>query len=174
MGRKGIAVRILGIASTSRGFAFAVTEGPRRLVASGLRMAPPAGPEMVRKLAALVRNSRPLFVACEKPGRVKRERGRAFLAAALELCEELGVLVLETTRSHVGCLVETTDTPSKREIAEAVIEIFPELKTTLPAKREAWMGEDDRIEIFLAVAAAIRAWHNLGGPAAGKLRRLDD
>ena len=60
MGRR-VVIRILGIASTAKGFAYAVTEGSERLVSSGLlRIASRGVPKALERLFIRLR---PLFVA---------------------------------------------------------------------------------------------------------------
>ncbi len=153
-----VTVRILGLAHARRGFGFAVTEGPRLLVASGLRRTPISQVRMVQRLSAVIQISRPLFVAFETE-RMKcyRQRGKTLCRAVHQACQNCGVMCLSVESRQV-CELTDLRNPSKFRVAEAVAKLFPQLAPKLPPRRSAWLPEDPRIGLFIAVAAAVCAW----------------
>src|SRR5260221_10792820 len=95
MGGHRVIVRILGVSSTTRGFAFAVTEGPRRLVNWELRRVPARAAAMVKSLDVILRRMRPLFVAFEGEASVKkRRRGQMVTDAVTNACDAHGIMIL--------------------------------------------------------------------------------
>ncbi len=150
--------------STTRGMAFAVTEGPRRLVGSGLHRIPPSTSRAVKILDRVIRRAKPLFVAFDREGaRHKRQRGRVFAGAVKKACDMHGVIVLEVANSQIRALSEK-QRPTKWHIAEVIARHFPEVARSLPPRRKPWQSEDDRIGLFMALAASVSAWENLGRP----------
>jgi hypothetical protein len=154
MGRR-VAVRILGLASTAKGFAYAVTEGPRRLVLWGMqrgsRVAVPV------HLSALLKKSRPLFVSFDKAASdKKRTRGRMFTVHVQRTCESHRVMLLNAQAGRA--VTKGRAAITKRSLAKAMVADFRELRFTLPEKRKAWQSEDERMGIFMALAASVAAW----------------
>lgn len=164
MGGERITVRVLGIASTTRGLAFAVTEGPRRLVDTGLRRIPARRTAALKAIDLVLQKARPLFVAFEREtSQKKRNRGRMFSKAVADACETGGIMLLSIGRAETNALSEIAN-PTKWDVAEALVKHFPEIAGRLPRRRRAWQSEDERIGIFLALAAAVAAWENFRRP----------
>ena len=164
MGGRRIAVRILGLASTTRGFAFATTEGPRRLVDYGLERIPPTTRGAVKGLDNLLRRTRPLFVAFEHEATLnKRARGQRFGEAVTKACDTHGIMILRIESERTRSL-SAAPNPSKWDVGDAVAKLFPEIADRLPARRKPWQSEDDRIGIFMALAAAVAAWEGFRTP----------
>ena len=161
MGRR-IVVRILGVASTTRGFAFAVTEGPRRLVTWGQRRVSLGAGKTVKAIGSVIRRARPLFVAFEKQtAEKKRHRGRLFANLLSRACDEHGVMLLDIDRERTKKL-SSVRKPTKWDVADALTRLFPESTRRLPPRRKAWKSEDDRIGLFMALATAVGAWESFG------------
>lgn len=101
MEERRLAVRILGVASTTHGFAFCVTEGPVRLLDWG-RTNVLLEREVRAKLRQLVTSSRPLFVACEIGRKSKNGiRARVLNHALKAVCKERGIMILCVGRHTV-------------------------------------------------------------------------
>jgi hypothetical protein len=66
------------------------------------------------------------------------------------------LIVVTVTRESVRRLFAPTGT-TKFEIALAITKTFPELASRLPRKRKPWMSEDERMNLFDAVAFALTA-----------------
>lgn len=166
MGSRRIVIRILGVASTTRGFAFALTEGPKRLVTWGLRRRAPTQAAVVSTLKRIVESSRPLFVAFEQEASERKgRRGKRFGKMLSAACRQYGVMI-HAVDSKTVKLLAGSPKASKWQVAHAVSKRFREIQHKLPQPRRAWQGEDDRIGSFLALAAALTMWDGRGIAAA--------
>jgi hypothetical protein len=151
----------MGLCSTGKGFAYAVLEGPRRLVGWKLLRLPSR--KAPKALRTALRKMQPLFVAFDpRAASKKRSRGRLFRHYVAEACRLDGALLIPirglTTRNGRGRRRAT-----RWQIASDVAGQFKELALRLPARRRAWQSEDDRIGIFLALATAIVVWQGFAG-----------
>jgi hypothetical protein len=154
MGRR-VVVRILGIASTAKGFAYAVTEGPHRLVLWGMSRG--RGGKITTALDRLMKKSRPLFVAFDKLAVEKKQtRGRLF-----------SVFLERSYRTHNIMMIpaearKAVDNGRQKignwDIAKTLTNTFQELRYTLPPKRRPWETENERLGIFMALATSVAAW----------------
>lgn len=145
------------MASTTKGFAYAATEGPSRLVAWGLSRKTSSG--VPAELARLLRRTRPLFVSFDRKAAArKRIRGRLFSVFLERACQAEGLMILSCEASH--CLRDwpKRGPTSKWQIASDLAGRFREIAHKLPGKRRAWQTEDDRMGIFMALAASVGAW----------------
>jgi hypothetical protein len=66
-------------------------------------------------------------------------------------------MILQVEREELEVLSENLN-PTRDDIAQAVAARFRALVPTLPKRRNAWQGEDERIGIFMAVAVALAGW----------------
>jgi hypothetical protein len=150
-------VRILGVASTTHGFAFVTTESPDRAIDWGKHNFVKV--EDAREaLNAVVLRAEPLFVACEVSRSEERSmRGRTFVAALKAVCEEYGVMILCIERVKA---TKSAAEASDQEIAEAMAGHLPVLAHMLPPPRKLWDGVDDRIGVLLAAASASAGWRH--------------
>jgi hypothetical protein len=162
-GRK-LAIRVLGVASTIRGFAFALTEGPGCLVKVGNHATPAKGPKLEATIDSVLAQSRPMFVAVEHMSGRKQERFRQFAAALGGCCEARQIKVLTVGREQFEELAGTPDV-NKWRVAQTMAQQFPEVAHKLPAPRTPWKSEDDRFGIFTALAAAMWTWRSFRRPA---------
>lgn len=158
MGR--VVVRIMGLASTSKGFAYAVLEGPKRLV--GWKLLRLSSRRVPKALGGAFRRMKPLFVAFDaEAASRKRSRGRLFKHFLETACTSDGTLILHVDGR--GAPAPKRKRRSNWEIASGLAAQFTELAWRLPAKRLPWQSQDDRIGVFLALAAALSAWNTFTG-----------
>lgn len=163
MGGRRLAVRILGIAATVRGLAYAITEGPGCLVDVNTLRPDTARDDVAKVVVALLAKSRPLFVAF---GATKAKRGsRAGVLddALTAVCKEHDVMILRITRSQLNGLT-TLEAATALDVANEVALRFPELVHRLPRERQPWDAADNRMGMFQAVAAALAAWQMFRPP----------
>src|SRR5262249_35090005 len=145
---------------TTRGFAFAITEGSRRLVSWGLRRIPIQGGRAVTAVEDVIRDARPLFVAFDKlTSTAKRKRGRLFGGVVNTACDIHRIMILDVDPKAVARLTGNKRA-TKWNVAEAIVQLFPDAASRIPPRRRPWQSEDDRIGMFMALAAAITAWEN--------------
>src|SRR5262245_34772954 len=103
--RQRLAVSIVSLVSTMRGFAFAVTEDPRRLVAFGLRRVPSASRSALAAMRPIIERARPLFLAFDtKSSSQKSHRGRQFDKAVRAAIDTHGFMLLEVRREQLTAL----------------------------------------------------------------------
>lgn len=154
--------RIAGFTSTRRGFAFAVTEGPEFLIASGLKLIPQGRAVATEDVLRVLKKARPLFVAIDVSEYLrKRQKGRAFYRCLFAVCRTERILMLDS-----GRLDRQADAArwKKADVAASVANRFPNLAGSLPRRRMAWQSEDDRVGTFVAIAIAARAWSRFRRP----------
>lgn len=151
--------RILSIDPTSRGFGFAMLEGPDQLIDWGLRQArrnKNAG--CLKLVKELIERYRPDVLAVEDCTRKVCRR----CARVRKLIERIGkvgarrrVPVRKFSRLQVRRAFSQSAALTKDEIARSVAKHFPELARSLPPTRKPWLSEDERLAIFDAVAFAL-------------------
>ena len=149
------APRVLALDPMSRGFGYAVFEGPTSLVDWGIRNAPNDNTRaQLRKISELIDLYHPDVIVIED-GRHDRSRRRQRVRA---LVTQVAALATPETEVQLipAALVRNVfgggGTTTKHQIATLVTEHFPELAYRLPPARKPWMPEDARFAIFDAVA----------------------
>jgi hypothetical protein len=151
-------LRLLSVQPVSRGFAFAVLEGPSHLIDYGVVQLKTYGhEECLRKVAKLVTRSEPSLILIEDLHHPTRRSARAtmLLEGIEELARKEKIGRKRSTAARRGAVRMT-----KHQVATKVAERFPELGPRLPAKRRAWMSEDARMGMFVACAAALTYFSN--------------
>jgi Predicted endonuclease involved in recombination (possible Holliday junction resolvase in Mycoplasmas and B. subtilis) len=151
--------RILAIDPSTRGFGFAVLEGPDRLIDWGVK---DTKLDKNRRALELIAN----LIEQYEPGVVVLEnyagKGSRRCERVAELIEKISRLALtrETkvrrfSRAEVKRAFAASGAKTKYEIAVAIANRFPELAPRLPRFRKPWMSEDYRMSIFDAVGLAV-------------------
>jgi len=152
--------RVLGVASTTHGFAYVVVENSNRLVEWGFRnVRSEAG--FTTSLAAIAAKARPAFAACDTDRLAHRNvRGSRLQEALARVCRDCGAFPVAASRSILRGPEITKGVPN-RVVVEAVAKRFPVLARKLPRKRRIWDGADDRVGVFIAAFAAAAALDGL-------------
>lgn len=147
--------RVLALDPMSRGFGFAVLEGPTNLVDWGIRNAPNDNPRaLLTKISDLIALYHPDVIVIEDCRHVRsrrRQRVRAAITQVAALAPpdtEVQLIPAAVVRNVFGAGRAVT----KHQIATLVAEHFPGIGYRLPPERKAWMPEDARFAIFDAVA----------------------
>jgi hypothetical protein len=152
----------LAVFPSTRGFGYAVLEGPRSLIDWGVKSArcPQKNLESLQKIRELAAFYRPDVLVLEDyegPGSRRAKRIRTLINMAAAYAAGEGMSTTFFSRAAVrACFGLTT----KRQIAEAIARRFPELEPRLPLVRRIWMSEDRRMGIFDAVSLAVTFFHN--------------
>jgi hypothetical protein len=151
-------VRVLAVDPTSKGFGFAVLEGPAALIDWGVKHAPKdknrASMKQVGELIALYQPEVLLVENSAAPGSRRCERVCKLMEDFRTLAEEHGVRFRRIPQRKVKKLFSAVGASTKHKIAVAIAKWFPELGPHLPPIRKPWMSEDERMSIFDAVAFA--------------------
>ncbi len=150
--------RMLALDPTTKGFGFAVLEGPARLIDWGLKQARgDRNRTCVKRAAELIARYSPHALVVEDT----EARGSRRCARVRELTADLRTLALEhnvrfrtISGRKVKKLFAAVGAATKHQIAVAIAKWFPELDPHLPPIRKPWMSEDERMSIFDAVAFA--------------------
>jgi len=155
--------RVLAIDPTTRGFAFAVMEDPHRLIDWGVKSVRPAKEDRcLAGVAAQIKFFAPTVLVLENTaGRGSRRchRVRQLIQAIRSLAAKMGVRTRLISRRQVKAAFATTGALTKHQIALAIAQQLPELARRVPPHRKPWMSEDDRMNVFDAVALALTLFH---------------
>jgi hypothetical protein len=154
--------RVLAIDPITKGFGFAVLDGPHLLVDWGIKgtsqWREPRDRWCLKQVAGLIDFYRPDRVVVEDclDGRSRRgEKGRHLIERIGELADEHGVPARRISRVGLHRSFAPKGVCTKYKIALAIAGRFPELAWRLPPVRKPWMSEDARMGIFDAVALAL-------------------
>ena len=156
-------VRILAIAPTSRGFGYAVMEGPGRLIGFGNKSI--LQNKNARTLVwaeRFIRRYEPSMLALPDVNAADARRARRIKQlhrqlVALAKAQRLKVKLITITKVRAQLLGGKRG--NKQALAEALAGLYPiELAPRLPPKRKVWMSEDPRMDIFDAAGLAVAFW----------------
>ena len=163
MGNRRVVIRIVGMASTAKGFAYVVTEEPgRRIVEAGGHKTAASEAALAKVMVPILGRSRPLFVAIERHGGPrKRSRGGLFAKAVEQACNVYRIMILPVEASEIQMLAEGLS-PTKWNLAKAMTERYPDLAPKLPKPRNKWRSESEGMGVFMAAAAAAAGWNRFG------------
>jgi Holliday junction resolvasome RuvABC endonuclease subunit len=151
--------RVMAIAPSTRGFGFAVLEG-HTLVDWGVKSVKgDKNSQCMKKLEKLIAQYEPEVIVLQdysakgsrRSARI-RELGRQIVA----LASSRKLKVAMFSRERVMRAFFADGQVTKHTLAEVLAKRFPnELGFRLPPKRQPWMSEDSRMDIFEAVALAL-------------------
>jgi Holliday junction resolvasome RuvABC endonuclease subunit len=151
--------RVLAIDPASRGFGFAVLEGPKRLIDWGVKSARVDKDKRCLKLIEdLIERYQPDVLVVEDyvaKGSRRCRRVQQLIAGILSLASKNRVKARSYSRRTVKKAFSQHDASNKQQIATAIANQLPELKPRVPPYRKPWMSEDERMSIFNAVALAL-------------------
>src|SRR5215831_10039059 len=148
-------IRVLAVDPSTRGFGFAILEGPDRLIDWGVRETKvDKKRKSLRFIAELIDRYQPSVFVVEdytRKGSRRCGRVRELINDISQLAVKRKVKVRSFSRAKVKQAFSETDASTKYEIAVAIAKRFPELVPRLPRFRKPWMSEDYRMSIFDAV-----------------------
>lgn len=151
--------RVLAIDPTSRGFGFAVLEGPECIIDWGVVGARHDKLKLcLKRVAELIDDYQPdIFVLENYAGAGSRRclRVRRLLDAIGALAAAHRVQTRSFSRAQVRKAFSDSGASTKHEITLEIAKRFPELSPRLPPFRKPWMSEDDRMSIFDALSFAL-------------------
>lgn len=151
--------RVLAIDPSTRGFSFAVMEGPERLIDWGEKeVKGDKNRESLRRVTQLIERYHPDLIAvedCQHKSSRRRLRVRQLLNAILRLASRRNVRVRKVSRSAIKKTLSQDRAPTKHKIASEIAKRFPELAPRLPPLPKPWMSEDNRMSTFDSVSLAL-------------------
>lgn len=154
---------VLSLDIIPNGIAFAVLDGPERLVDWGVvHIKDKSKHAFAERTESLFWRYIPDVLVVEAPRgpgsrRALRARTLIHRVEAVALSKSLPVRKVSRgdVRSAFGGAHKT-----KYEIAETIARFFPELEDRLPRFRQPWMSEDERMNIFDAVSFALTVFRS--------------
>lgn len=150
---------VLSVAPNSYGFGFVLFEGPHTPIDWGVRYLAHGDREnLLLKLDALLSWYQPDVLVVEDCATRERRRATRVRRMLRDIVSRSARHLVETrrfTRAEVRLLLSRFGATTKREIAEAVVEILPEFSVHLPPKRKLWLPEHPRMSMFEAIALSL-------------------
>jgi Holliday junction resolvasome RuvABC endonuclease subunit len=155
MNRANRDTRILAIDPSTRGFGFAVLEGPERLIDWGVKETKTdKNRRSLKLITELVEQYEPTMIVVEDyagKGSRRCQRVGELINDISKLASKRKIKVRSLCRAKVKQAFSESGASNKHEIALAIAKRFPELAPRLPRFRKPWMSEDYRMSIFDAV-----------------------
>jgi Holliday junction resolvasome RuvABC endonuclease subunit len=150
---------------STRGFGYAVFEGPKSLVDWGVksvrtRQKNLASLRKARELIAFYRPDVLVLEDYEGLGSRRAKRIQNLINLMTAHAAEERIAIASFSRSEVRACFSSTGSTTKQRIAESIAREFPELEPRLPPVRRIWMSEDSRMNIFDAAALGITFFHS--------------
>lgn len=149
-------LRVLAVDPGTRGFGYALFEGPGRLVDWGAKDIRKNKEQVALvKIEELLRRFEPDVLVVEDCAHVSSRRNRKFtllIGRMLATARALGVEGRALPLAFVYRQFAKDGARNKQEIASALAQRFAALALRLPPKRKPWQSEDSRMSIFDAAA----------------------
>ena len=151
--------RVLAIDPYSQGFGFAVLEGPERLIDYGLKkVRGDKNSACFEKIIALIEYYQPdVILLRDSTGKGSRRslRVQTLIQEILKLALSKRIKARTFSRVEIRKSFSLSSAATNHQLACIIAPQFPELIFRLPPPRKAWMSEDERMSIFVAVSLAL-------------------
>ena len=151
--------RVLALDFGTRGFGYAVMEGPHQLIDWGVReVRKNKNPRSLKKVEQLIDRYQPDALVLEDYARQDKrrpDRVRVLTGRIKEAAIQAGTKAHTFSRQKIKEAFVATGAVSRYEIATTLSRWFPELAGRMPPKRKPWMPEHPQMGIFDAVALAM-------------------
>ena len=145
-------IRALAVDPSTRGFGFAVLEGPNRLIDWGVKETKTDKNKKTLKLVEdLIDRYQPSVIVVEDyegKGSRRCHRIQALINDISRLASKQKIKVRSFSRAKVKQTFSQSGAVNKYENAVAIAKCFPELAARMPRFRKPWMSEDYRMSIF--------------------------
>ena len=151
--------RVLALDFGTRGFGYAVMEGPHQLIDWGVReVRKNKNQRSLKKVEQLIDRYQPDALVLEDYARQDKrrpDRVRALIGRIEETAIQAGTKAHTFSRAKIKEAFVATGAVSRYEIATTLSRWFPELVSHLPPKRKLWTPEHPQMGLFDAVALAM-------------------
>ena len=149
-------LRVLAVDPSTRGFGYALFEGPDRLVDWGTKdIRTDKDRAALRKIEELIRRYEPVVLVVEDCGHARSRRNlrvRRLTRQMFALARRSGIKGYALPVATVYQQFSKRGAQTKYDIASVLAREFPALMLRLPPKRKPWQSEDSRMSIFDAAA----------------------
>lgn len=152
-------VRVVSVGFNARGLVYVVLEGSLLLDWGTIRERLESKLSIAERMMQHIKWYEPTVVVVEDAQGIQRRGLRSRLIAE-ELCskiEALGISVLlaspddgRHTLNRLGHRIVF-----KADLVPVLLEYYPQLEASAPPPRKAWMGDDHRMALFVALALAL-------------------
>lgn len=166
------AQRIVAIEARRSRFGYAVFEGPSKLLDWGASTVPShfsdrAASAVARnRVLGALRRCHPEAAVVKRPRVTKTGKSAAagpIFRAILREAAGMGMPINILTRTDIGEAFRSSGARKKDDIAEILVEIFPELLPRLPHRRSnKWKPEWRGMVVFDAIAVGFAYWQRNG------------
>jgi len=150
---------VLAVRPTTRGFGWALFEGPLALADWGIVAARgDTSVRAMRRFEKLLNQYRPSAVVLEMSGPTRKgvsSRVRLLAKTIRGFAENRDIAVHLYTRSEISLAVAGDENATRHGVAKAVAAQLPILRHRMPPVRKPWMPEDDRQSLYDAAALGI-------------------
>lgn len=151
--------RVLSVFPTTKGFGYAVFEGPGEVVDWGVQLIPiKALHEHNSRVSALVEWYTPDVIVVENyagQGSRRSARLRQQIQGIARMGKSRGIRIESYSRALIRQCFARFNARGKDAIARVIAREFPEMEPRLPPARRPWMSEDYRMGMFDAAALAL-------------------
>lgn len=158
---------VLALHPQSRGYAFALFDGPERLIDWGVReIRSSVKHRNVRTMLDveyLLERLQPDCVVVEEfegDDSRRAERIRNLCRNILHAAIARGMEAEQIRKEDVVRAFADTGATTRYEVAQVIARVIPALSFRLPAKRRAWEGEPASMGVFAATALALAFYRN--------------
>jgi RNase H-fold protein (predicted Holliday junction resolvase) len=163
--------RTLAVDLARRGFGYAVLDAKGRLVDWGVRrVRGDKAAECMTRIMDLLEWYAPEMLVledCDATTSRRAPRIRALAREVRRMAKAVDVAVTSTSWQQVRGVFGRSVRATKDQIAARVAQLYPIMSRHLPPKRKIWMSEDERMNMFDAIALALTARAlAVGRPAA--------
>lgn len=153
----------LAIDPTSRGFGYALFEGPQIPLDWGITdirlQKNQTSLERIKKLISFYQPEILILENCSQMGNRRCQRIQDLLENIEKFAKSQKIPVMKYSSCRIKEVFSFFDIRTKHQIAEKICEWLPELASRLPPKRKPWMSEDPRMSIFDAVALILTYYY---------------
>lgn len=153
----------LAIDPTSRGFGYALFEGPQTPLDWGVTEIRSDknenSLERIRKLISFYHPEIIILEDCSKEQGRRCQRVRNLLGRIEEYSRLQKISVVKYSPGRVQEVFSFFDVKTKQQIARKISEWLPDLTSFLPPERKLWMSEDRRMSIFDATALILTYYY---------------
>lgn len=164
-------LRILAIDARRTRFGYVLFEGSKRMLDWGASSVSPqlSGRTALgaarKRIAPLLLRCRPAVAVVKRSRRTKTGKSSTpgpILRTILREAAALKLPVRIVSLDEIFDVFREMHAHNKDDIAEILIERFPELSAKLPPRRGKWGTEHPRMVIFDALSAGVTYWHREG------------
>jgi hypothetical protein len=153
----------LAIDPASRGFGYALFEGPSKPLDWGVTsirfQKNKRSLERIKKIIKYYQPEVIILEECNALGSSRCRRIEKLIDRVNDFATLQGIPIKKYSRSRIQEVFGMFEMRTKYEIAQKICEWLPELQPKIPGERKPWMSEDERMNIFDAVSLVLTYYY---------------